>query len=367
MRFFIFILFLIFFSACIYQDPYQSSQSAVIVSRSEVDLSPSTKRGYRRRSLKRSGYSSSSRPRFSSRQPSISSVSLRSNPNLNIEDYLDTAVYILGLNGICDSANDISDHKTCVLACLDDPDTAVTCAGTCDTTHSCRTPTRDGNFTGPAGSGVFVSQTKILTNHHVIEEAIGYEREGKHHYNILTSVYNHSGGFTLLSSVEWYDDENDIALGVLVSSLSGADVPSHSSLSAVRLGEELFTIGNPAGVRWTVSKGHLTNKNPGTITYDGGYSCRHCITFSIPIGRGNSGGPVFDSRGRLIGLVSYESPSHRNLSGGPHIDRIKHLLSSGGTGDLSAVRLLNAEIRSLSRSRQRALARAVKDLVLVLN
>ncbi len=350
MRFFF--AFCLLLPACM----VQPQEGQLIVRASTGAVSGSSRRerdsgSYRSRgsSSRRSSSSSSSRSGFSF---------LSTNPNLSVEDYLDTAVYIYKLVGVCDSASSETTHKNCVLGdpdvetdlgCLD-PDTYNTvtavnaCIDTCDTANTCIT-------TGYHGSGVFQTSSSVLTNHHVIREVIGaYTVAGKHRYNMLTIAENHSGNREVLSSVAWYDDEDDIALGVLVRALPNTKVPDHGSLDSLKLLDELWTIGSPNGIKWTSSKGHLTNKNPSRpLEYDG-YRCNACITFDIPIGGGNSGGPVFNNQGELVGLVAFSSITHNNLNGGPHIDRIKHLLSQNGSGDLSATsRRARGVTSSLSR------------------
>ena len=99
-----------------------------------------------------------------------------------------------------------------------------------------------------------MSGDTVLTNHHVVPEAIGtYTENSKHYYNIFTSIENFSGQSTLLTAVNWYDEDDDVALIQLSESID-ADVPTLGTLSSLKLLDELFTIGNPLGMKWTASK-----------------------------------------------------------------------------------------------------------------
>ena len=59
--------------------------------------------------------------------------------------------------------------------------------------------------------------------------------------------------------------------------------------------------------------------------------------FSIPIGKGNSGGPVFNSQGKLVALIAFSRVGYNNLSAGPHIDRIKKLIRLNRDDDVTTL------------------------------
>jgi len=310
----------------------------------------------RRRSRRGSGGGSRRSSGGSSRLPTTDEVSRLD--ELEVEDYLDSVAYLYVLIGVCDNSSTSSTHKSCVLNCINGPsDALVSCLSTCNIDNSC-------SVSSVHGSGVFESSSTILTNHHVVEEAIGpYTKNGEYYYHIVTSVEAYSEDVTLLRSVRWHDEGDDIALVELNESLSGSDVPSFGSLSSLRLLDELFTIGNPAGVQWTASLGHLTNKNPSSDL------CDNCILYSIPTGGGNSGGPVFNSEGRLVAIHAFvtlqnNASSYDNMRGGPHIDRIKELIQDNRSSNQRHITVLAKKERQLSRRDQREVARIVKDIVI---
>jgi len=63
-------------------------------------------------------------------------------------------------------------------------------------------------------------------------------------------------------------------------------------------GESVFVIGHPEGLRFTLSTG-IISRIEGSI-----------IQMSAPVSPGNSGGPVFDDKGQLVGIVSYMIDKH---------------------------------------------------------
>ena len=261
--------------------------------------------------------------------------------NIDIDDYLDSVVYIYLLNGECNNQSSASEYSSCVLSCVRSSRTVAslnTCINSCNSSHNCKA-------LAGRGSGVFLSDSQILTNHHVIKIIMrGYPENSKYYFNISTAVENHSKQRTFVRSVRWYDTTDDIALVQLNSPLSNAFAPEHGSLNDLKLLDTLFTIGNPAGVTFTASQGHLTNKNPSATGL-----CRNCITYSIPVGGGNSGGPVFNREGELVALIAgvkldtNSGDPYENLAFGPHIDRIKRLIDLNRTNDVTELQSLTQD------------------------
>ena len=255
---------------------------------------------------------------------------------LSVKEFLKTSVFLYTLIGRCNSSSDEAVHKACVRACLRAGTSVQTCIGNCDSANS------DACGTGSSVcSGVFQAKDHILTNHHCIREEIGgYTNtdDNKHYYSIAgTIIENSSGQKTSLDNIKWYDTTDDIALVELSDSLSRAVVPDFGSVSNLHLLDELFTIGAPKGIKWTASLGRLTNKSPPSNL------CRNCIAYSIPIGEGNSGGPVFDTEGHLVALISSSLIGYDNVNFGPHIDRIKHLINRNGSGDVKTLSKIDRE------------------------
>ena len=244
---------------------------------------------------------------------------------VDVESLLRSAVSLYSLTGECNSRNLESAHKTCVTGCYR-ASNPLSCVRGCDSRNSCQT-------IGSICSGVFQARNRILTNHHCVKEDIAsYTENGKYYYSLGTVVENHSGQRRAIRAVKWYDTASDIALAELDGELSNAQVPDFGRLSSLSLLDELFTIGSPNGIKWTASLGHLTNKEPqGRIQS----VCRHCITFSIPIGGGSSGGPIFNHEGKLMALVSGYYIGYDSLNFGPHIDRIRHLINQNGSNDVT--------------------------------
>ena len=251
--------------------------------------------------------------------------------NVEVESLLRTVAALIGLKYRCTLSGGAVDAalqdtvENCVRSC-ENADKTVACFDACGTDNNC-----DELIIG-GGSGVFVANDQVLTNHHVIKSAVSPIEDRTHFTFFLMEVGNYSGDSSLVKEITWYDTENDIALVELESSLPSARRPAFGSLSQLRLLDKLITIGQPNFLKWTVSSGELTNKRHSR--------CDYCIAHSIPTGGGNSGGPIFNDKGELVGLhaggtVTAGGSRYGNLGSGPHIDRIKHLLNLDGEGDVT--------------------------------
>jgi S1-C subfamily serine protease len=86
----------------------------------------------------------------------------------------------------------------------------------------------------------------------------------------------------------------------LVQVLGAPNLPFLSLRDAetVALGERLFAIGSSAGLQSTITDGVFTGFRKVGLTEE------RLIQFSAPVNQGNSGGPLLDVAGKVIGVVS---------------------------------------------------------------
>jgi serine protease Do len=147
----------------------------------------------------------------------------------------------------------------------------------------------DGPRTEPphrgAGSGFIIdADGSILTNNHVIDRA---ER-------ITVKL---SDGRTLRARVIGADPDTDIAL-IKVDGQSGLPVAPLGDSSTLRMGEWVCAIGNPLGYEHSVTVGVVSFL--GRKLFDA--SLDNYIQTDAAINFGNSGGPLINSRGEVIGI-----------------------------------------------------------------
>ncbi len=150
-------------------------------------------------------------------------------------------------------------------------------------------PRRDYDRTDPtrrgAGTGFIIdADGSILTNHHVIERA---ER-------ITVKL---SDGRSLRARVIGSDQDTDIAL-IKIDGQTGLPVASLGDSSLLRMGEWVCAIGNPLGYDHSVTVGVISFL--GRKLFDA--SLDNYIQTDAAINFGNSGGPLINARGEVIGI-----------------------------------------------------------------
>lgn len=140
------------------------------------------------------------------------------------------------------------------------------------------------------GSGiVFSDQGIILTNYHVIEKANA----------VSVTLYN---GESYQAKLIGADPNTDIAL-LKINAPKDFLVPVElGDSSRLMVGQLVYAIGNPFGHDRTMTRGIISNLNRTIASPNQYRQIKGVIQVDAAINPGNSGGPLFDSRGRLIGM-----------------------------------------------------------------
>ncbi len=137
------------------------------------------------------------------------------------------------------------------------------------------------------GSGFIISPTGlIVTNYHVVQGA----------YKIIVTL---SDGSPLVAKLSQASPLIDIAL-LRIEADRPLAVAHWGASSALQVGDPVLAIGNPLGVGMTVTRGIVSalNRNLTESPYD------DFIQTDAPINHGNSGGPLFDMNGTVVGVNS---------------------------------------------------------------
>lgn len=154
-----------------------------------------------------------------------------------------------------------------------------------------------GRSGGGSGSGFAVDRRHILTNAHVIDGA--------------SKVSVVSDRVTLPAEVVFSDPHNDIAMLRVTEDLEAA-AQFRDGLD-IHLGEDIIVLGFP--LQGLLGSGpQVTSGNVSSLCGMGNDTS--VLQFTAPIASGNSGGPILDSAGLVIGIVHSSLNTDRIREGG---------------------------------------------------
>jgi S1-C subfamily serine protease len=153
------------------------------------------------------------------------------------------------------------------------------------------------------GSGFVVDKAgHIVTNYHVVSGA----------RQVRVSFSN---GASLKATVEGTDPSSDLAvLKIDASSRALTPLPLGDS-DAMQVGDPVVAIGNPFGLDRTVTAG-IVSAIQRAIAAPNGYTIDHVIQTDAAINHGNSGGPLLNGQGQVIGVNSQIETADASSSGG---------------------------------------------------
>ncbi len=152
------------------------------------------------------------------------------------------------------------------------------------------TLTLDGKAENGSGSGVIIDQSgTILTALHVVTGSI----------DIQVLFFDNTEA---QASIIAQDPPNDIAL-LRPRALPSPVVPATLG-GGVNVGDEAFVVGNPFGLRHSLTAGVISAVGRGITNPKTGQSMQNLIQFDAAVNPGNSGGPLLDRNGEVVGIVT---------------------------------------------------------------
>jgi len=156
---------------------------------------------------------------------------------------------------------------------------------------------------GAEGSGViFDASGLVLTNNHVIEGA----EQGS--IDVVLA-----DGRVIAAQVVGADETTDLAVLRLTDPPSDLVAATLGDSDSLRVGQPVMAVGNPLGLAGTVTTGIVSALDRPTVTAGSREAVvTNAIQVDAAVNPGNSGGPLFDAAGRVIGINS----SIATLSGG---------------------------------------------------
>jgi S1-C subfamily serine protease len=139
------------------------------------------------------------------------------------------------------------------------------------------------------GSGFVIDKAgHIVTNFHVVEGAS----------EVTVSFSNRD---TVKAEVVGTDPSSDLAVLRVETSASALTPLPLGNSDVVRVGDAVVAIGNPFGLDRTATSG-IVSALQRLITAPNRFTIDHVIQTDAPINQGNSGGPLLNSRGQVIGV-----------------------------------------------------------------
>lgn len=148
---------------------------------------------------------------------------------------------------------------------------------------------------GSIGSGFFINRDGyIVTNKHVLPN------------NSPAEIKTSNGKTFKVLQVVREDPEGDLVIAS-TEATSQESTPVTINASLPESGEKVIVIGNPLGLEQTVSDGIVSavRQNQNGI---------HFIQITAPVSPGNSGGPLLNMRGEVIGVATFQYRAGQNLN-----------------------------------------------------
>ncbi|HEV8441131.1 MAG TPA: trypsin-like peptidase domain-containing protein [Methylomirabilota bacterium] len=142
------------------------------------------------------------------------------------------------------------------------------------------------------GSGVLASADgKVLTAAHVVQIAD-------------EMMVEFLGGEAVPARVVSSEPRSDLALLQLARVPAGVKPAQLGDSASTRVGEQVFIVGAPYGIAHSLTVGYLSARHkPNTIYAE--MPLAEFLQTDAAINQGNSGGPMFNMRGEVIGIVSH--------------------------------------------------------------
>lgn len=158
------------------------------------------------------------------------------------------------------------------------------------------------------GSGFAIGENCIVTNAHVIENV----------HSITLTSYE---GDKYTASLLGIDEDKDIA--VLVIKDASFPYLKMANLSTVKIGDDIYAIGAPKGMAYTLTKGTVSAKE--RIVENESF-----IQIDAAINDGNSGGPLLNDAGEVLGMNTMKMTDSEGIGLAIPADRVASTLKELG-------------------------------------
>ena len=165
------------------------------------------------------------------------------------------------------------------------------------------------------GSGAIVSpEGYLVTNYHVIQGA----------RSVSIKTY---GGDIYDAGVVGYDVDDDLAI-LEIDSNETFPYMTFGDSDTLKIGQKVVALGNPLGLSFTATEGIISS--PSRLASDGKYYVQTDVTLNP----GNSGGPLINSLGEIVGIVDFKISGYEELGFAIPSNRVESIVDGilQGTG-----------------------------------
>jgi len=150
----------------------------------------------------------------------------------------------------------------------------------------------EGNETGGLGTGVIINDTAdIVTSLHVVKDS--------RDINVTFADGTHSRAFVLAQT-----PEQDLAVLRAFNSPQLFVPATLGNPGGIRIGDDVYVVGNPYGLYSSMSAGVVSGLGRSFQPEGTDLKLEGLIQFDAAANPGNSGGPLLDRNGRVIGIVT---------------------------------------------------------------
>jgi serine protease Do len=205
-----------------------------------------------------------------------------------------------------------------------------------------------------SGSGFFITASgEILTNNHVIEDAD----------QIRVRLADEETEYRV--EVVGTDPATDIALLRIVKPDRDFSHLSLGDSAAVRVGEWVMATGNPLNMEHTVTVGVISAKGRSLGLSPESQSFENFIQTDAAINFGNSGGPLVDLNGNVIGINTAINAAGQNIGFAIPIDVVRRILPQLRESGRVVRGYLGVSINNLNRTEAEAFGLSGTDGALI--
>jgi len=164
------------------------------------------------------------------------------------------------------------------------------------------------------GSGFFIAEEGyLITNNHVISGAD----------TMSIQIETYDGKIYSFSDYTLSKVGNDGPMDIILFKIENKSYPPliFGNSNEVQIGQKVIAIGNPLGLEFSVTQGIVSATNK-KIYSRGGY-----IQTDTPLNPGNSGGPLINMEGKIIGINNYKISVGESLGFALESNQIKETIN----------------------------------------